>query len=239
MRTRGLGYWACDRQELRHRSAADLFDRPAVDARGGQLEASDGPLVHATLFIGRSGCQRTMAPKTPRVRGRRALRKSFVLNARAGERPSTGRLRAGRGAAQGVALGGMATLWGSVRAIGHLPGYRVRQGRRDRISGPRGQDGRGLRPQNRDRPCGLLLAIIGIAALRQAGVSPFRIHSVVLALAALLTVGAFVVRMYVLPEFCLYGSGSGHLPLWRLGPSCADLKCASAEGSVVEAGVRH
>jgi hypothetical protein len=32
---------------------------------------------------------------------------------------------------------------------------------------------------------------------------------VVLALAALPTVGAFVVRMYVFPEFLLYGPGTG------------------------------
>jgi hypothetical protein len=142
-------------------------------------------------------------------RGRSALRRSFVLNPRPSERgTSTGRLSGRRGAALGVVLGGLAALWGSFEPWGTCPDTACGE---ERLAffvlvDKTGVDfGLGVVTAL----LGLALAIIGIAAFRQGGASPWRTPSVVLALAALLTVGAFVVRMYVLPEFLLYGPGTG------------------------------
>jgi hypothetical protein len=56
---------------------------------------------------------------------------------------------------------------------------------------------------------GIVLAAGGVSVLRIGGPPAFRAGAVLLALIVLATVGAFYVRMYVFPEFLLYGPGFG------------------------------
>jgi hypothetical protein len=124
-----------------------------------------------------------------------------------------GRLAAGQssgrlGAALGVAIGGFITVWGSFLPWGTCPnttcgtgdvGFFVLVER----------TGVGFGPGILTALLGFVLLIFCLSALRQGGASPMRTPSVMLALATLLTVGAFVLRMYVFPAFLLYGPEIG------------------------------
>jgi len=114
----------------------------------------------------------------------------------------------GRGAALGVAVGGLVVIFGSFATWDTCPKIPC-EGNFGLFSlMPRSGISIGLGVVTAE--LGLLLALIGVAALRRGGTSPFRAEAVALGLIVLLSAAIYLVRTYVVPEFSTRaGFGAG------------------------------
>jgi hypothetical protein len=92
--------------------------------------------------------------------------------------------------------------------VGHLPGHQ-RRGRRYAFFVLVDRSWIDFGPGILTALSGLMITICGVLALRRAGTRPLRAVALMLAGFVLLTVAAFVLRMYVFPEFLLYGPKVG------------------------------